>query len=467
MRFEKDFVWGAATASYQVEGAAYEDGKGRNIWDVFSSEPGNVYEGHTGDVACDQYHHFREDVALMKEIGVKAYRFSVSWARILPDGTGAVNEKGIAYYNMLIDELLRAGIEPYMTLYHWDLPYELHKRGGWLNPDIENWFYSYAKLIAQRFSDRVKHFFTINEPQCVIGLGYERGIHAPGLKLGPSDYFTCWHNLLKAHGRAVEALRKYSHGEVKIGMAACGGVCAPATDDPADVEAARKAMFSLGEKSLEVCSWDVALCLDPVYKGQYPEDIMSAFGQYFPKIRPEDMEVISQPLDFHGQNIYNSITIRADENGNPVRVTRCPGFPRTANGWPVTPESLYWGPKFLQERYHKPIYITENGLSSHDWISVDGEVHDSSRIDFLRRYLLEVGRAKHDGVDIRGYFLWSLLDNFEWNEGYKERFGMIYVDYETQKRIRKDSSYFYEEVIASAGEALSSPRRTRSLFASV
>ena len=454
MSFRKDFVWGAATASYQVEGAAYEDGKGLNIWDVFCKEDGHVYEHHTGDVACDQYHRYKEDVAIMKELGLKAYRFSVNWARILPEGTGKVNEKGLAYYDNLVNCLIENGIEPYMTLYHWDLPCALHQRGGWLNPQSPEWFYEYAKLMAAHFSDRVSHFFTFNEPQCTVGLGYVTGEHAPGLKVGPYDYFSIWHNVLKAHGRGVQAIREAAVRPVEIGMAPCGALYYPATDSKEDIEAARKANFSLHEADIRAVSWDVAFCADPVFLGQYPEDIMKSFGQYFPKNAEKDLELISQPLDFYGQNMYNAVPVRADENGNPVRVDRYQGLPKTAIQWPVTPEVLYWAPKFLYERYQKPFYVTENGMSSHDWVSLDGKVHDASRVDFMHRYLREFKKAAADGVDLRGYFAWSLMDNFEWAYGYSERFGMVYVDYQTQKRTVKDSGLFYKNVIASNGEIL-------------
>ena len=300
MSFRKDFVWGAATASYQVEGAAYEDGKGLNIWDVFCKEDGHVYEHHTGDVACDQYHRYKEDVAIMKELGLKAYRFSVNWARILPEGIGKVNEKGLAYYDNLVNCLIENGIEPYMTLYHWDLPYALHQKGGWLNPQSPEWFYEYAKLMAAHFSDRVSHFFTFNEPQCTVGLGYVTGEHAPGLKVGPYDYFSIWHNVLKAHGRGVQAIREAAVRPVEIGMAPCGALYYPATDSKEDIEAARKANFSLPEADIRAASWDVAFCADPVFLGQYPEDIMKSFGQYVPKNAEKDLELISQPLDLYG-----------------------------------------------------------------------------------------------------------------------------------------------------------------------
>ena len=454
MGFKKEFVWGGATASYQVEGAAYEDGKGLNIWDVFCKEPGHVYEGHTGDVACDHYHRYQEDIALMKEMGLQAYRFSLSWARILPDGTGKVNEKGLDFYDRLIDALLENGIEPYVTLYHWDLPYELHKQGGWLNPKSPDWFYEYASIVARHFSDRVKYFFTLNEPQCTVGLGYQTGEHAPGLKVGPYDYFQIWHNVLLAHGRGVDALREHSVKPVKVGIAPCGALYLPASEKPEDIKAANWATFHLMGDQISDVSWDVGFCMDPVFLGQYPEDVLQKFGPYFPKFTDQDMDQIKRPLDFYGQNMYNAVPVRAGEDGSPVRVSRYDGFPKTAIQWPVTPECLYWAPKFLYERYQKPVYITENGMSAHDWVSLDGKVHDPNRIDFNHRYLKELKKAAEDGVDLAGYFAWSVMDNFEWAYGYSERFGLIYVDYRTQERILKDSAYDFRGIIRSNGENL-------------
>lgn len=456
MGFRKDFVWGVATASYQVEGAAYEDGKGLNIWDVFCKEPGHVFEEHTGDVSCDQYHHYKEDIAMMKEMGVKAYRFSLSWARIMPNGYGEVNEKGIDYYNSLINELLANGIEPYITLYHWDLPYELQKRGGWFNPEMPEWFGQYAKVVAERFSDRVKYYFTINEPQCVAGLGYLTGEHAPGLKMGAYEFFEIWHNILKSHGRAVQELRAGAKQDIKVGAASCGAVYYPKKDSPEDVEAARKVIFGLPDDSLYSCPWSIALWGDPIIFGKYPESITEKFGEFMPEMTEADSKLICQPLDFFGFNIYNGVPIQADEQGNPVRVKRAPGSARTAmkQGWPMSPECMYWATRYLYERYKKPIYITENGMSSDDWVAVDGKIHDSSRVDFIHRYLRELKRSVEEGTEVLGYFAWSAIDNFEWAAGYSERFGMVYVDYETQERIIKDSGYFYRSIADSNGENL-------------
>lgn len=450
MGFAKDFVWGAATSSYQIEGTGRDSGKGQNIWDVFTKEPGRVYEGHTGDIACDHYHRFREDVAYMKELGLKGYRFSIDWSRVLPEGTGKVNEKGIDFYNALIDELLEQGIEPYITLYHWELPYEIYKRGGWMNPEIVEWFGQYARLVAERFSDRVKYFFTLNEPQCFVGLGFLQGCHAPGVKAPLRDTFEMAHNALKAHGRAVQMLRAYGKQNVQIGYAPTRGMCYPEKETPKDIEAARKALFALPD-DLSNWTWNVSWWSDPVILGKYPEEGMKKYEKYLPVITDEDMKLISQPIDFYGQNIYNGRCIRMGTDGRPEEVRRPAGFPKTATNWPVTPEALYWGPKFLYERYRKPIYITENGMACHDTVSQDGKVHDPNRIDFLARYLKNLKRAAEE-IDIRGYFQWSLMDNFEWDKGYAERFGIIYVDFETQERIWKDSAYWYRDLIHRNGD---------------
>ena len=450
MGFAKDFVWGAATSSYQIEGTGRDSGKGQNIWDVFKKEPGRVYEGHTGDIACDHYHRFREDVAYMKELGLKGYRFSIDWSRVLPEGTGKVNEKGIDFYNALIDELLEQGIEPYITLYHWELPYEIYKRGGWMNPEIVEWFGQYARLVAERFSDRVKYFFTLNEPQCFVGLGFLQGCHAPGVKAPLRDTFEMAHNALKAHGRAVQMLRAYGKQNVQIGYAPTSGMCYPEKETLKDIEAARKALFALPD-DLSNWTWNVSWWSDPVILGKYPEEGMKKYEKYLPVITDEDMKLISQPIDFYGQNIYNGRCIRMGTDGRPEEVRRPAGFPKTATNWPVTPEALYWGPKFLYERYRKPIYITENGMACHDTVSQDGKVHDPNRIDFLARYLKNLKRAAEE-IDIRGYFQWSLMDNFEWDKGYAERFGIIYVDFETQERIWKDSAYWYRDLIRRNGD---------------
>lgn len=446
MSFKKDFMWGTATASYQIEGAWNEDGRGLSVWDVFSHTEGKTYENHNGDVACDHYHRFKEDVKLMKDLGIKAYRFSICWSRIFPDGTGKINEKGVKFYSDLIDELVKNSIEPYVTLFHWDLPYELHKKGGWLNDEIIKWFADYAGKVSELYSDRVKYFITFNEPQCFIGQAYLRGISAPGLKSTYKDAFKMCHNVLRAHGAAVIALRANAKSEIKIGYSPTCGVTYPAEETKENIEAARRYYFSCPPLSEDVL-WNVTWWSDPVIFGKYPEDGLEIYKDHLPEITEEDMKLISQPLDFYGQNLYNGRELKIDENGKEEYVKRYEGFPKTAAQWPVTPECLRWGPRFLYERYKLPVFITENGMSAHDWVSLDGKVHDPNRIDFLNRYLIELEKATDDGADIGGYFLWSFMDNLEWMKGYSERFGIVFVDFKTQERIPKDSAYWYKEWI--------------------
>lgn len=448
MAFQKNFAWGTATAAYQIEGAMNEDGKGLSIWDVYTHQPGIVADGYPGDVACDHYHRFREDVALMKQLGHRAYRFSISWTRLFPEGTGTLNEKGAQFYSDLIDCLLENGIEPHITLFHWDYPYALHKKGGWLNDDSIGWFADYAAKVVELYSDRAEYFITMNEPQCFVGHGYGKGTKAPGLAVGYKDLFQIAHNVMKAHGAAVKAMRAAAKRPIKIGYAPTCGAFYPKTDSPADIEAARKRYFACPSLSSGVM-WNVAWWSDPVLLGRYPEDGLALYKDYLPEITDEDMELISQPLDFYGQNIYNGREIAADPDGNPISLNRKEGFPLTTSKWPVTPEALYWGPRFLYERYGLPISITENGVADVDLLCSDGCVHDPNRIEFLTRYLHQLERAADDGVPLIGYFMWTFMDNYEWALGYTTRHGIVYVDYETQKRIPKDSAYWYKKWIES------------------
>lgn len=344
------------------------------------------------------------------------------------------------------------GIEPYITLYHWELPYELHKRGGWMNPEIVKWFGDYARLAAERFSDRVKYFFTFNEPQCFVGLGFLTGEHAPGVRAPYRDVFEMCHNVLKAHGYAVRMLRQYGRQPLTIGYAPTGTMYYPETEKPQDVEAARQMLFSVLTAGRE-WTWNVAWWSDPVLLGRYPEEGLKLYEAYLPKITGEDMKLISEPIDVYGQNIYNGKCVRMGADGRPEEVKRYEGFPKASSDWPVTPQCLYWGPKFLYERYRKPIYITENGMPCHDVVSLDGKVHDPNRIDFLARYLAELKRAAGE-IELGGYFVWSFMDNFEWARGFAERFGLIFVDFRTQERIWKDSAFWYRNVIRTNGEEL-------------
>jgi len=450
MSFPKDFVWGAAAASYQIEGGADDDGKGLSVWDMMGKSPGKIWEGNTGDMACDHYHRYEEDVRLMREIGLQAYRLSISWPRVLPNGAGEVNEKGLAFYDRLIDALLQNGVQPWVTLFHWDFPQALFCRGGWLNRDSADWFAEYTQIIIDKLSDRVAHWMTQNEPQCYIEYGHHTGEHAPGLKLGFADVLLAAHHSLLAHGKSAQVIRARAKTKPSIGAAPVGIVKIPASTRPEDIEAARAAAFSVPGKNC----WSNTWLADPMIFGNYPEDGCKLFMKAMPEIRRGDMETICQPLDFYGANIYFGETIRAHAGGGDEMVKSPTGPPLTTMTWEVTPEALYWGPRFLYERYKLPIVVTENGMANCDWIHLDGKVHDPQRIDFLTRYLRAYKRAMNDGVVAKGYFVWSIMDNFEWRHGYKRRFGMIYVDYPTQRRILKDSAYWYKEVIASNGAVL-------------
>ncbi len=452
IQFPSRFSWGAAAASYQIEGSRLEDGKGMSVWDMYCQKPGAVFEDHSGEVACDHYHRYREDVALMKKLGIGAYRLSLSWPRILPSGTGEVNEAGLDFYDRLIDELLAAGVKPWVTLFHWDYPLALFHRGGWLNRDSADWFADYAALVTRRLSDRVAHFFTINEPQVYIGFGHHEGVHAPGIKLPLKEVLLAGHHTLLGHGKAVAAMRAEAKQDLTISCAPVGMPKLPVSDSKEAIELARRATFTVYEKN----AWSNSWWMDPVYLGHYPEQGLEFFGADAPRILPGDMETIHAPLDCFGINIYQGTpTFPDDSSPHGFRFEQyAPGYPSTAFDWPITEEALYWGPRFFYERYKKPIVITENGLSSRDWVALDGKVHDPGRIDFTKRYLRQFGRAIRDGVDAWGYFHWSIMDNFEWAAGFRERFGLVHVDYETQVRTPKDSFYWYKSVIESEGRAL-------------
>ena len=460
--FRDDFVWGVASSAYQVEGREEGDGCGKTIWDTFTEE-GRILDGKNAYTSCDHMHRYREDYALMRMLGIKAYRFSLNWARILPEGTGRVNEKAIALYRDMILEMKKNGIEPYITMYHWEFPQALQDKGGWLQEEVIEWFGEYARVVAENFSDICEYFITLNEPQCFVGLGHLSGVHAPGVKLPYKDVFQIAHNALRAHGQAVINLRKYACRPIQVGYAPTCGMAYPATDSPEDIEAARKTLFGFSQP-MDNWTWNVAWFNDPVFLGKYPEEGLKKFAEYLPEITKEDMELISQPLDFMGQNIYNGYAMRQGADGEPEFVDRAAGFPKTAAGWPVTPECFYWGVRFLYERYQLPLYITENGMSCHDDVSLDGRVHDPNRQNFLDLYISALQKANDDGADVRGYFLWTFLDNFEWDKGYTERFGIVYVDFETQKRIVKDSAFWYQKVIASNGKELTINRKRRPVL---
>ncbi len=451
MGMPEGFVWGVASASYQVEGAAREGGRSPSVWDEFAATPGKVFEGHNGDTACDSYHRIGEDVDLIAGLGATGYRLSISWPRVMPGGTGAVNEEGLSYYDRLVDALLARGVDPWVTLFHWDMPACLYHKGGWLNRDCAGWLADYTRAVVDRLSDRVTHWFTLNEPQIFLGLGHNEGTHAPGLKLSRKDVLRATHHALLAHGHSAQAIRATARKAPLIGCAPVGNLKSPATDAAADVEAARNATFSVPAQGW---TFNYTWYCDPMLRGHYPEDGLRLFGSDAPTPEPGDLETIHQPMDFFGVNIYSSEIVRAGADGTAEPVKRGSGYPMTMFRWPVQPDALYWGPRFLQERYKLPVVITENGLASMDWVHADGKVHDPGRIDFLARYLHQLRRAIADGVDVRGYFQWSILDNFEWGEGYALRFGLVYVDYLSGRRIPKDSYHWMRAVIASNGKSL-------------
>lgn len=448
--FPENFCWGAASAAYQIEGAWDTDGKGPSVWDELSHQPGRIHAGHTGDVACDHYHRYAEDIGLMRQIGLQAYRFSISWPRVLPHGIGAVNEKGFEFYDRLVDGLLEANIRPWVTLFHWDFPMALYQRGGWLNRDSVEWFGDYAALVVQRLADRVKHWITLNEPQCFIVLGHRDGYHAPGDKIGAKQTWRAMHHVLMAHGRAVQAIRAQSPQPCLIGYAPSMNAKMPLTETPADIAAAREVYFNVPPKT----HWGLSVWADPVYLGKYPEKASDVHGSEWPEITSEDLALIHQPLDFIGCNIYTGGQVKAGANGLPHQDISWPqGGATGALDWlQVMPESLYWSARFQTERYgNLPFVITENGLANLDWVSLDGAVHDPQRIDYMHRYLKGLKRAASEGIPLGGYFYWSIMDNFEWAEGYKSRFGLIHVDYQTQKRTLKDSALWYRDLIACHG----------------
>jgi beta-glucosidase len=448
--FPADFLWGAATAAYQIEGAAHEDGRGDSTWDVFCTRPNAVFEGHSGVVACDHYHRYREDVGLMRELGLAAYRFSVSWPRVLPEGRGRINAAGLAFYERLVDELLGAGVQPFCTLFHWDLPQALQRQGGFVNRDMASWFADYADLVGRKLGDRVKLWVTQNEPQCYIGHGHVAGMHAPGLKMDFGETLLAGHNSMRAHGKAVAALRAAVR-DAQVGYVIAAPITRPASESDADLSAARANTFAVRDRT----HWNNAWWTDPVLLGKYPEDGLALFGAQMPSFPTSDLDEMRQPLDFLGINIYKAETVRRGADGGAESVAFPPGYPHSGVDWqPITPDAHFHGPRFFHERYGLPLWIAESGLSTRDQIFLDGKVHDSQRVDYMHRTLLELRRAMATGVPVKGYMAWSLLDNFEWADGYKQRFGLIYVDYVSQRRIPKDSFHWYKQVIESRGATL-------------
>ncbi|GCE45851.1 beta-glucosidase [Thermosporothrix hazakensis] len=438
--FPASFHWGAATASYQIEGATREDGRGPSIWDAFSETPGKVYQGHTGEVAADHYHRMAEDVALMAKLGLDSYRFSIAWPRILPKGTGAINEKGLDFYDRLVDALLAHQIQPYVTLYHWDLPLTLHQRGGWLSRETAFAFADYAEIVARRLGDRVKHWITLNEPWCSAYLGYAVGVHAPGMQ-DRQAAVNAGHHLLLAHGLAVPRVRAASP-DCKLGLALNLGPRYPGDDRP---ETAR----DLDRADMFANRW----LLDPLYRGSYPAQLFELMELDAPPIEEGDLTIISTPIDFLGLNYYTRAVVYGQEQpphpdackeSNPADATY------TAMQWEIFPQGLRDMLVRLHQEYHIPsLYITENGAAFNDTWNGGETISDPGRVSYLRDHIAAVADAIRDGAPVDGYFVWSLMDNFEWAYGYDKRFGIVYVDYESQQRVIKESGRWYAQHIAA------------------
>jgi beta-glucosidase len=449
LKFPDGFVWGAATAAYQIEGGVFEDGRGPSIWDTFSRTPGRVFAGHTGDVACDHYHRYVDDVAMMAGLGLASYRFSISWPRIQPDGTGPVNTRGLDFYDRLTDELIGKGIDPVITLYHWDLPETLQARGGWTVRETAEAFAEYAEIVYARLGDRVKTWTTLNEPWCSAYLGYGSGRHAPGIT-DPASVFQAVHHLLLGHGLAARALR--AAGAQSVGITLNPSSVLPLdADNPADREAARI-----------VDGLHNRIFLDPIVKGEYPADMLEHMSRFtdLSFLKDGDPALINAPIDVLGVNFYQPAYVSAkpgqpaspENPGTDGIAFRAPVGPVTDMNWQIEPAGLTRLLERLHADYGVPMLITENGAAYPDGPSAEtGEVHDTNRIEYLDGHL----RACHDaisrGVDLRGYFVWSLMDNFEWAEGYAKRFGIVHVDYKTQSRVPKDSARWYSEVIGRNG----------------
>jgi beta-glucosidase len=442
--FPDGFLWGCATAAYQIEGSPLADGAGPSIWQRFAHTPGMTRDGDTGDVACDHYRRWREDIGLMRELGLNAYRFSVSWSRVLPEGRGRVNQAGLDFYSRLVDGLLEAGITPMATLYHWDLPAALDDRGGWLNPDIADWFADYGSVLYRALDGRVRHWATINEPWVITDGGYLHGALAPGHR-SRFEAPIASHQLMRAHGRAVQAYR--AEGRHAIGLVVNIEPKYPATQSQADLAACNRDHAYMNRQYL-----------DPALLGTYPQELREIFGDAWPEWPDEDMALIRQPLDFLGLNWYTRGVVRHDDTHYPLKASRVQqkGATYTDVGWEVYPQGLTDTLVWMKQRYGDlPIYITENGAAFYDPpVAQDGAIHDPLRVAYLRSHLKAAHAAIEQGVDLRGYFAWSLLDNLEWSLGYSKRFGLIHVDFESQTRTLKDSALLYRRIIASGGAEL-------------
>ncbi len=441
--FPTDFLWGAATSAYQIEGSPLADGAGASTWHRFAHAPGKTFAGHHGDIACDHYRRFADDVRLMRDLGLGAYRFSISWSRVLPAGTGPVNRAGLDFYSRLVDALLEHGIQPMATLYHWDLPQALEHRGGWAHADSANWFAEYAELMYRALDDRVARWATINEPWVIVNEGYVEGRHAPGRR----DWIEAAavaKNLLKAHAAAVAAYRAV--GKHAIGLVVNLIPIHPASDTEADRQAANRADAYLNRQFL-----------DPVLLGTIPTDLAEMFGPAWPVWTAEELQQIHAPIDFVGVNYYLRWIVCDDAAAGPARarIITQPNCPRTATDWEIYPNGLLEILQWVRSRYgNLPLYITENGAAFDDVLLPNGSIDDRPRVEYVHGHLKAARQAIDAGINLRGYFVWSLLDNFEWQAGYSKRFGIVYVDFDTQRRIPKASARWYSHVVQTNGAAL-------------
>jgi beta-glucosidase len=439
--FPRHFLWGTATSATQIEGAAGEDGRGPSIWDRFAHRQGTIADRSNADIACNHYHLYRQDVQLMKALGVKAYRFSIAWPRIFPEGTGKPNPKGLDFYHRLIDELVANGIAPFVTLYHWDLPQALQDRfGGWMSRDTARAFAGYAGYVTDRLSDRARHFFTINECSRLVHLGHRLGIDAPGLKLPEGEANQVRHNVALGHGLAVQSIRAHGRAGTAVGPAENIDVCVPAIETEANVRAAEVATRELNAGYMTV-----------ILEGQYTDAYLERTGKHAPKFTDEELRIISSRIDFVGLNVYKpDHYVLAADNARGFALAPFPAsFPHMDSSWlNFGPEAMYWAPRHVARLWGiHSIYITENGTSAADEPATDGQVLDLDRIMYLRNYLMQLQRATSEGIPVRGYFLWSLMDNFEWADGFSKRFGLYRVDFDTQRRTPKLSASFYRETI--------------------
>ncbi len=438
--FPTPFTWGVATAAPQIEGAAFEDGKGESVWDRFARQPGHVHAGDTLDIACDHYHRYREDIALMRDLGVKNYRLSIAWPRIFPNGDANLNQRGLDFYHRLFEAMREAGVTPWVTMFHWDLPQVLEDRGGWVSPVTVDAFARYADTIVQAFHPMVKHWITLNEIRCFTYMAYGHGPKAPGRKITRGELNQTYHHALLCHGHGVRAVREHGGAGAVVGLTDNSEVCIPVSEAESDIAAA-KAWYDRKNEHL----------LGAICRGGYAADYLKRCRGDAPHVGGADFALISAPTDFLGLNLYTGTFVRADAEGRPEELPLAPGYPRAASHWlHLAPQVMYWGTRLAHEVYGvKSIYITENGCGYNDEHITNGEVIDLHRREYLRSHLRELQRAIHDGVPVKGYFVWSLMDNFEWEDGYQRRFGIVHVDFNTQVRTPKLSARYYAQVIAA------------------